>query len=220
MGRLSNIDLKLFVMTSQNLINLLLIALTVCTILTTSCERNDYNKDDHRKSYLVIGDSSSVQTQRNDVLIESSHPYDEQTATIDVDLDGVPDFMFTVVIDGSNGLGYATNHFIESLHENALFGSNIDIDTLYYSESYFVDSNNSPIWFNTIQRIDCNPSDSIVSINEFTKLHEYHEGDSIKTNSGWYSGRYVFIQRSYSGGYTDHRTVDTTFYISYHRHSR
>lgn len=191
----------------------------IYAILTTSCEKQNSGINNN-ESKFILGDSSIACIQELNILIRSSRPYDEQTEAVDIDQDGTPDFQLSVVIDGSNGVGYATNHFIESLHDRAFFSSYNVTDTIYYSESYYVDTSEFPVWFQTVQRKDCNQSDSIVSINEVTHLEGYQKGDSIKAELNWFSGKYLFRARSYAGGYKDYETADTIYYVSYFRWQR
>jgi hypothetical protein len=203
-------------MISKHFLNLGITLSILCAFLFASCE----NHESGPESILTIGDPKIASIQKLNTLIVSSSPYDEQTEVVDLDQDGTPDFQFTVIINGSLGLGYATSHFIESLHEGAFFKIFNAKDTLYYSESFNVDTSVVPIWFQTVQRTDCTQSDSIVSINDVTHLQGYQKGDTLKPESNWFSGKYLFIARSYAGGYKDHESADTTYYVSYFQWQR
>jgi len=189
------------------------IALISITILSlTTCRKDSFDV-----TQLVIGDHNPMIITQHDTTITGGYQYCVKY-NLDIDEDGVNDFMLEHEVWGSPGMGMHPRSQIKSLHNKAEFFGITYIDTLFLNR----DTIHYPIIDNVInvsvsnnytcQRLNLN--DSILNVEHTSRIKTLENNDVLNINDSFITDTLLLGNDNYTI-YQGEFTSNDSVYHSY-----
>jgi len=188
-------------------------SLIIITLLSVvSCRKDDFDV-----TKITIGDYSKVKVDLIDSTISGSYNTSIEYQ-IDIDKDGINDFMFTHTYWGSQGAGIHAQSSISCLHKNAELHGDLknytyflNIDTSTYFNYYDNITHGTIAHNHTCHRLT--PLDELInqtSVNTIKPLLVY---DVLEQNDSYFNAKIILADEPI--GYSIHTSTvgDTAYHI-------
>lgn len=143
------------------------------------------NETTHVDQLMAGNDSNVVVTAENQVLIGQYH--DAGIDSVDLDSDGIPDFILLTVRGGSPGSGSYPTAYVASLHANAkISGSYVADTTFAHKDTSYTTSPNGQIYCNITTQSTCEREsimDYVQYVDTTFQPNIFANGDVIHSDS-------------------------------------